>query len=78
MGALFNFVQIHNPAGPDMTSGQAEPAIVESGNMPVLNPDHLSGNITAAEREEANEQRDRIALAMWDSYKRVLDEQGEE
>jgi site-specific recombinase XerD len=77
MGALFNFIHVHDPADPDAASQLAE-VEVERGTTHVLNPDHLGGNITAAERQEANERRDRIALAMWDNYRHVLDEQGDE
>jgi hypothetical protein len=75
MGALFNFVCTHDPADPDVLHN---PAVVERGMAPIVNPDHLGGNITALEREQANDRRDRIALAMWDSYMQVLNEWAEE
>ncbi len=75
MGALFNFIQLHDPVDPDAID-QGEGAGIELGGMAPLNPDHLGANVTATERNMANERRDRIALAMWESYKQLLEQRG--
>lgn len=75
LGSLHNFIRIMDPDD-EATDDEDEPesSIVHTTE---INPDHLGGNISQAEKDRAGATRDRIAIAMWEDYQRVLMERGE-
>lgn len=99
MGALHNFIRIHEPT--DEITQESEimlqcnysallameraPSTSSHGtntsnDTPFNSPQEhqwIGGDITAAERQRASEQRDEIAQAMWEQYQAELHARGE-
>lgn len=76
LGALHNFIWIHDPTDKADTS---DDYLVDSRQVyhgAEINPEHLSGHISQAEKDWVSIMRDNIAKAMWADYQRYLVEGG--
>ncbi|KAF9455298.1 hypothetical protein BDZ94DRAFT_1180292, partial [Collybia nuda] len=72
--ALHNFIRIHDPTDNAETSNDYLVGSTQTHFRTEINPDHLSGHISRAEKNRASIMRDGIANAMWEDYQRHLAE----
>ncbi|KAF9456205.1 hypothetical protein BDZ94DRAFT_1178223, partial [Collybia nuda] len=75
LGALHNFIWIHDPTDEAETSHDYSVGSAQTHFRAEINPDHLGVHISCAEKSRASVMRDDIARAMWEDYQRHLSEQ---
>ncbi|KIL55163.1 hypothetical protein M378DRAFT_18193 [Amanita muscaria Koide BX008] len=86
IGALHNFIRIHDPSDNAMTESVDGEITTASGTHLVeegpgqpreISQEELGFQITNEEKERAEARRDRIAKKMWDDYQVILRERQE-
>jgi hypothetical protein len=81
IGALHNFIRIHDPSDNATTESVDREISIASGTHSVeegpgqpreISQEELGFQITNEEKERAEARRDRIAKKMWDDYQAIL------